>query len=1367
VFFVTDEMHVQPSTNVPVVLGEATDEIAPGAGDLDENGMTAEERKSIELAYRKRHRTILDFAWKPPSIEEAKLNADCVHPRDPYKNKFDFWHTSTGRHCFLFNELREQFDLWNEGEDSAFAAFGPGISNYFKFLKWTFWVFFLLSVVAIPCLVLNVSGDSQVTGLSSIARTTIGNLAVRSAGSVIYDNATASYQYNTTFNNLIVTEVNIRLPGCTDYGQGTKANCYLDAESLALFYAVIDIVVTAIILVAYVWLSLFESAEEQSLTSNKYLVSDYTVMVTGISPDTSEQAIRDHFNKLVSNCKLNVVADVVFAYNNRKEIVLFKERGDLVRKKKHLTFEYQRKFTQLNAKHAQRRLEEEQNQQQATLSLKSNKLPKSKGKKKLQPSQVVPPPQFLSTPVLTEEEMEKQKEDLFKEFRIKVFHIDKQLNFVNERLNALAEFETAAHPIAAFVTFHYITYQQLALNKYRYFTIKSLLREESELLLDGKKIGVKAAPEPSVIIWENLEFSWWDRFIRRAFSFFVSLLFIVITIVMIFASKYVEQKSLSNGGNTLDLCPTNFYTYPDVEQLQIVTTYPNLLYCYCDDLETSASDSTCRNYYVHLGQAQVLTYFASFVVIVVNNLIERAMYSAAKFELHQSLDGLSMSIFMRLFVLKFINTAAVFFINSNQAILETVFGLQSEGASSVEFGSTWYNTVAVTIVLVQLGDIFNAHSRTLYQYFWLQQRKQAFQRIAAKHQQEPSKEKNTITLRSGDSADENGEVVVSNSTLLDVNIGDPSTPTSTPRLPRSASLINLVPESQVKQFDDSLYEKALTQEELNELMVGPNFEFAFNYAQIMSTFFVCLTFSTGIPILYPIAAVNFFIFYFTEKYMFIHLYKIPPHFTTMVGRRATKLIPYAILMHLAMAIWMLSNNELFARTAFNNGDRGGPSEVPDSAYTILSSISFGNTIKDKLTGTATFPLFVTLLAVVFVQILYWYLHRSTSTLKKLFDVCFGTCLQQSFEQSLMTKPQLKKKQYLQCMKAGNFEGVLSYNILYNAEYKKAFETAWHYILSNGDIRVMHAMKLRAQASRVDEDYRLAEKLIRRAIVRKIESNGHSRSDHDLENSRQNAAHKPLRHLTPLNCSFYSKLAFAASDNLDDFEAAQLAAAEAVARGSSYHEPGHSSQSAELHPNGNASPYLSLWSAPSFPTLGVPGQNTRPTMNRNSGSSSLSSGGDGDGADEDVEGAMDDANAMRARSISPDHLPHQDIQHHQHHYPHHPPPHHHHNQSRSRSPQPFPSSNAPTSLQPTSVVIHQPVRLGSSSPTNHHHHHRPPHPHPHSHSHSHHNQPSSHMHIPAHMHQQLSQQQQQQQAHQQQQRIQYLMQQSVQHQQGYY
>ena len=37
----------------------------------------------------------------------------------------------------------------------------------------------------------------------------------------------------------------------------------------------------------------------------------------------------------------------------------------------------------------------------------------------------------------------------------------------------------------------------------------------------------------------------------------------------------------------------------------------------------------------------------------------------------------------------------------------------------------------------------------------------------------------------------------------------------------------------------------LTQAELNKLHIGPKFEMAYRYAEVMSTIFVCLTFSTG------------------------------------------------------------------------------------------------------------------------------------------------------------------------------------------------------------------------------------------------------------------------------------------------------------------------------------------------------------------------------------------------------------------------------------------------------------------------------------------------------------------------------------------
>ena len=67
---------------------------------------------------------------------------------------------------------------------------------------------------------------------------------------------------------------------------------------------------------------------------------------------------------------------------------------------------------------------------------------------------------------------------------------------------------------------------------------------------------------------------------------------------------------------------------------------------------------------------------------------------------------------------------------------------------------------------------------------------------------------------------------------------------------------------------------ALTQEVFNKYYVGADCGLSFKYAQIMSTLYVCMTFSTGIPLLYIIAAVNFLFYYFVEKFLFIHFYKV-------------------------------------------------------------------------------------------------------------------------------------------------------------------------------------------------------------------------------------------------------------------------------------------------------------------------------------------------------------------------------------------------------------------------------------------------------------------------------------------------------------
>ena len=205
--------------------------------------------------------------------------------------------------------------------------------------------------------------------------------------------------------------------------------------------------------------------------------------------------------------------------------------------------------------------------------------------------------------------------------------------------------------------------------------------------------------------------------------------------------------------------------------------------------------------------------------------------SVVYFEKHHTEDGKSRSIFFRLFVLKYINTSLVFFINNNSDILGRVFGINNVPTRRDIFTADWFNNVGVTLMLVQLGDIFLSHGFKCFQYVYF-----LYQRSTGTY---------------------------------------------------------------------------LSQDELNRSYVGPSFELAFKYAQLMSTFFCCFTFSTGIPILYAFSAANIGLYYLVEKFLFIRLYRIPPHFSNVVGVFATLLVPYALVIHLGMSIWVLSDKGIF------------------------------------------------------------------------------------------------------------------------------------------------------------------------------------------------------------------------------------------------------------------------------------------------------------------------------------------------------------------------------------------------------------------------------------------------------------------------
>lgn len=51
------------------------------------------------------------------------------------------------------------------------------------------------------------------------------------------------------------------------------------------------------------------------------------------------------------------------------------------------------------------------------------------------------------------------------------------------------------------------------------------------------------------------------------------------------------------------------------------------------------------------------------------------------------------------------------------------------------------------------------------------------------------------------------------------------------------------------------------------------------YAEITVIFAVCLAYSAGIPILLPIGAFSFLLFYWVEKTLFVNFYLTPPQYS--------------------------------------------------------------------------------------------------------------------------------------------------------------------------------------------------------------------------------------------------------------------------------------------------------------------------------------------------------------------------------------------------------------------------------------------------------------------------------------------------------
>lgn len=66
-------------------------------------------------------------------------------------------------------------------------------------------------------------------------------------------------------------------------------------------------------------------------------------------------------------------------------------------------------------------------------------------------------------------------------------------------------------------------------------------------------------------------------------------------------------------------------------------------------------------------------------------------------------------------------------------------------------------------------------------------------------------------------------------------------------------------------------------------------------------------YGVGMPILFPIAAVSYFVFWLVERYQVAYTYPMPPAMDDRMVQNALSILSYAPILLLINGYWMLSN----------------------------------------------------------------------------------------------------------------------------------------------------------------------------------------------------------------------------------------------------------------------------------------------------------------------------------------------------------------------------------------------------------------------------------------------------------------------------
>eukprot|EP00753_Platysulcus_tardus_P008360 PLAT15919.1.p1 GENE.PLAT15919.1~~PLAT15919.1.p1 ORF type:complete len:1334 (+),score=543.12 PLAT15919.1:95-4003(+) len=821
-------------------------------------------------------------------------------------------------------------------ETDALGDMGVGIELYFRFLLFMAAAFAIISVLSLPSLLLSLSGnrvaeeDRDVFGLSAF---TLGNQGEGLSSVSIQDCETGRTDCNRTTVALLNTRVT-----------ATTAAYILSAAD-----------VMAMVAFAFVIYMLRRSAalEKEYVDTSHVTLSDYAVYVTGLPSDVTEGDVLDHFKAVAAARRPDFKPVEDADYNNKfryldgavADVVLARSNGRIIRR-----------FLDINYIGYELRIARAAVKQALSVGL------------------------LLASPRV-------------QKLKSRVSVLQGKLQAMCERINSTATAGDDAC-LGAFVVFNEDRTANEVLRAYRGSDTVWRFFQADDLRLAGQTLTVSRAPDPSTILWENMEVTKRERLGRQLLTAIVTILLLAISFTLVFTAQTakrnfkdavpsqrqcdVEVPAIALG--TYDFgsasarlskvaatsCSgTNVHIAVNgsTSAMAYASSNTSCLSCYAPRCQSECVPSACLQPCVDPADDQLCPTLSCYDT--------GGSAAAAGAECATLRRNSIVSCFCRAELERVVDesglTAAADFLLQEESVL------CGEFATNLLLGQTLTLVAAMGVVVINFGleavlDVLVRYER----HSSVTTRSSAVMwRILVGNFVNTAVILLLVNARlpAGVTNPFEGYYIL-NGQYDDFYVRWYSTVGVSLMLtmifnivaPHIAPLLRafIVHPLRIAIFRSA----AFTQRQLDDLYQGPQFNLASRYATVLNTVFVSLMYSGGLPLLPMLALLAMVVMYWVDKWLMLRVYNKPPRFDESLNEAAIDALPWAVLIHLVITCWMFSTPGMLQSSTLAVGQIvdtvAQDSLTVDDAETISSSLGLAG----RLLQLNVFPLFLLTIALL-------------------------------------------------------------------------------------------------------------------------------------------------------------------------------------------------------------------------------------------------------------------------------------------------------------------------------------------------------------------------------------------------------------------